>query len=355
MYRAAMAAPDFDPSAPEVLVWADQATASLAGEVLERMGSTVRAVGVAGPRDAGVDRLAKTCGLEAGDDLRHLLVDRPARYALLASLHCVTPADIALIRETGCTVLLLEPMSVALADLEPALAQAAAEIVFLPSMRQSPGTLAAADPADALGPIHQIAYRSVGPAGHGSLHARLFDAWATLLTWTDLPEVLTAHIVRADTSSTSTPVPRSEADAQSHRVGWVTAHGRIAPAVDQPGTAGGVGVSVVVSDCSVTHQRRLEVMGRDGQLTLDDAGYRLVARDAKGQPVVDQGEDFGEPLDYAELIARQWRRLIDRRSSARDEPPALRHRQTMACCMTCHLSARTGQGESPRRLLEIQG
>src|SRR5690606_6946868 len=117
-----------------------------------------------------------------------------------------------------------------------------------------------------------------------------------------------------------------------------------------------------VSDRLNTHRRLLQVIGDQGALDLTDTAYRMYSKDGT---LVDEGTGLGsgefpglaDPAAssdaFAELIAAQWRRLLDRGPAA--PTPVETEAQVLACCLACQLSARTGEAESPRKLLQMHG
>ena len=172
-----------------------------------------------------------------------------------------------------------------------------------------------------------------GSADAGSMFFRLFDAWIGVLDFIELPETIDAELSPASGGG----VP----DDPRQLTGRLTAHARL-PGV---GSAG-----ILVSDQAAELTRRLTVVGEQAQLIITAGGYRLTKSDGE---VMDEHQAEREPT-YLEQVAAQWRRLIDQRT-APPEHRAERERNALACCHACLLSARTGQPESPGRVLELAG
>jgi hypothetical protein len=106
---------------------------------------------------------------------------------------------------------------------------------------------------------------------------------------------------------------------------------------------------LAVTDRAGQRSRRLEAIGDEAQLTVTDAGYSLWQ--VTGDEIDSHPPADPEP-SYIQLIVDQWQRLIERPATA--HPPASRdHARALACVEACLLSARTGQPENPRKLLEM--
>lgn len=328
-----------DPTAPEVTVWLDEAYEKPITGLIDVMGGGVRPIAVGGPVAEGRARLARALDVPQYDDLRKMLVDQPAGFLLLGTVNGVGEDDLPMAMARGAAVLSYEPVAGSLGELEhlvePAVpadggAHLGGRIVHTPGFERSPGFLAAADPHDALGEQRTLAMTNLGPKGAGSLFTRLFDAWVTLLGFMDLPETISASL-----TGQNGPVPDSPRDL----TGRLTAHSR------QPD--GGSAV-IFASDQAAPTPRSLHTLGDESQLLITDAGYIL--RRLAGE-VVDEYTHDG-PTSPTDLVAHQWRRLIDQRAPAGD-PGMTRERSALACCLACQLSARTGQPESPARLAQM--
>jgi hypothetical protein len=307
------------------------------------MGNTVQPIGVAGPRAAEVDTLAKSLHCPREDDLRKLLVDRPSAFLLLATMQHVALDDLQLALSQGAVVLTLEPVAAELHELagvyspSPLRAAGAGQvapqgaIVQLPSFIQSPGYLSAANPTEALGDQRMIRFTTCGRDTESSLFARLLDAWQTVLQFAEMPESVDASLIG--------PLQQIP-DELRELTGRLAAHARL------PGSSS---ILLEISDRAAAAQRDLHILGEEAQLTVTDSSYQL--RHTNGT-LLDEGGDHAQRLSYLDLIVNQWRRLLDRPAiPARDDVPILE--QALACCLATRLSARTGQPENPRKLLEV--
>ncbi len=321
---------------PEVTIWTDARHAPLAGEVMNLMGSALKPIGVGGPPVTEVNQLAKDLSCQPHDDLRKLLVDRPAAYLLMNSLGGVTPDDLHAVTDQGTTVLTLEPIASDLQGLSTSLklgttTGAPGRILSAPTFGQSPGFLSAADPYELLGDRRAIRFTSDGQPGHGSLFARLFDAWLTVLSFTLMPETIDASLVG--------PLVEPPEDLRA-LTGSLLAHARM------PGENAAL---LEVTDTAGRTGRVLRVHGDLASLSIKDSAYTLRGPDGK---ILDQTDDSG-PDGFVDMLAAQWRRLLDQPNSAVQPAHAQPQADAMACCLACLLSIRTGQPESPVKLLEM--
>jgi hypothetical protein len=332
-----MAAASF---AHETTIWTDGRRAPLAGAIATAMGEAVSVLGVGGPREAAVDELGRELDRPRVDDLRKLLVDRPARYLLLTTLAGVTRQDLVLAGKQQTTVLLLEPVAASLAELTGLGLSVRGEgagkanlpwMVTLPSFLEGPGFSRAADPTESLGARRLISFHSFGQATEGSLLARLVDGWRTVLHFGQLPESVDASLADGGT------VPDDPRQAS----------GRLATHARMPDGSAAV---LAVSDQAGQRLRRLEAIGEAAQLTVADTDYALWQ--TTGELIDDHREANGEPR-YIELIVTQWQRLMQRTRWPRDPIAERDQARALACCEACLLSARTGQPENPRKLIEM--
>ncbi len=321
---------------PEVTIWTDACHAPLAGELMNLMGSALKPIGVGGPPVAEVSQLAKELDCQPHDDLRKLLVDRPAAYLLMTSLGGVTHDDLHAITDQGTAVLTLEPIASDLQGLSAskklgAQPGAAGRILQAPVFGQSPGFLSAADPYELLGDRRAIRFTSDGRPEHGSLFARLFDAWLTVLNFTLMPETIDASLVG--------PLIEPPEDLRS-LAGSLLAHARM---------PGANAILLEVTDTAGRSGRVLRVHGDSASLRITDSTYTLSNPDGD---MLDEATGSG-PDGFVDMLAAQWRRLLDQPNSAGSASHAQHQADAMACCLACLLSIRTGQPESPVKLLEM--
>lgn len=326
----------------ETTLWIDGDRAAVAGAVVETMGPALSVLAVGGPRESAVDRLAHELERPRIDDLRKLLVDYPATYLLIATRSTISAELLAVAAEQQTTVVTLEPVAGSLAEwasLGQPLSEATVpptrpilpRIVNMPAFLDGPGFFRAAEPGESLGPGRLISFHATGVAEQGSLLSRLFDAWRTILHFADTPESIDASLAG------SAVVP----DALRQAKGRLGAHARMPD---------GAGATLAVTDRAGRAERRLEAIGEQAHLTVTDTDYTL---HQIGGALIDHHRSPEGPMSYVALIADQWHRLIDRPKTPRGKTDAIQQARALACCEASLLSARTGQAESPRKLMEM--
>lgn len=326
--------------APEIVVWIDAPRAALVTQLLDVMGAEVKPIGVGGPRVTEVDDLARRLDAPREDDLRKLVVERPAAFLFLATMDGVGHEDLAAAAAQETTILTLEPLAADLPELERLAGRTPgsrdgrtvlSRVARVPTFTQSPGYLRSSDPHEVLGDRRLIACESCGRPETGSLFARLYDAWHTVLGFAPLPESIDASLSG----------PMNDIPDDLRRV-----HGQIAAHARMPD---GHNAVVHVADNASDHRRRLHVVSPQAELRISDTGYDL--RHADGA-IVDEGDVKPGGVTFIDLVAAQWRRLLDRPPGFSDAPPG-REAEALACCLAALLSARTGQPESPRKLMDL--
>ncbi|MEM9109065.1 MAG: hypothetical protein AAGC72_03495 [Planctomycetota bacterium] len=330
-----------DVSAPEVTVWVDDDRLVTVRSLLDMMGTSVRPIAFGSPKSHAASDWATHLDIPMFDDLRQVLVQHPSAFILLGTLEGVGPDDLPMAVAQGSKVLAIEPVGTTVAEHAQAYritkpadgsTRPAGRIVHAPAFDRSAGFLAAAAPHDSLGEHRAVQMTHAGSADSGSMFFRLFDAWISVLDFIELPERIDAELSTGGSTNTVPDDPRQ-------LTGRLTAHARL-PGV---GSAG-----VLVSDHAAELTRRLTVIGDQAQLVITAGGYKLTETSGK---VVDHLDADVEP-GYLDQLAAQWRRLIDQRTPP-PEHRATREQHALACCHACLLSARTGEPESPQRMLEI--
>lgn len=325
---------------PEVSVWSDGRSAHTLARLIDLMGASVNPIGIGGPRPSELKPLAEAADAQASDDLRKLIVDHPSAYLLLATMEQVGPGELAMAAQQHTTILALEPPAADLQTLASlrqrprSRAGATAtcpldSIVHVPAFLASPGFLSAAEPYDVLGADRVVQIASLGGRGEGSLFARLYDLWHTVLELVAMPVSIDASLI-----DPSGQVPDDLRDI----AGRVAGHARVAE---------GGAVAFLAADTASAAGRSMHVLGDGGRLRVDDASYEL--RDGEGQLLDEQ--PVAGVADFVELIAQQWGRLLDGRTAVPGQGE--HHAAALACCLATLLSARTAEPENPRKLLEL--
>lgn len=324
---------------PEVAIWTDQHRAPLARQVIDLMGLRVSLIAVGGHRYGQLDSFASDFDTDRYDDMRKMVIDRPTAFLLLISMDGVTIEDINAALDNGTTILGLEPVTTEISGTEitarhQIVTGDRGRFLLTPAFDASIGWTDAVDPKEVLGKVRLISARTVGASQNGSLFARLFDIWHLILRFTDMPQNIDASLV-----GRIKRIPDSLRQAS----GVLAAHGRTCLGIN------GCSVLVEASDTQAADQRQMYLVGDHGQLLVTDTGYQLHDKSGK---LIDSLEPSPCPPDRAVLIADHWQRLLDRRVDHDFAAESRQKTMALACCLTCLLSARTGQSESPGNLLE---
>ncbi|MCC7192655.1 MAG: hypothetical protein IT444_07725 [Phycisphaeraceae bacterium] len=328
----------------EVVIWTDTARAPLAQRIVDRMGMSVRVIGLGGSRSAEVAALGRTFDSPTQDDFRKLIIDRPAAFVLLMTMEGLSREDLSAATTQGATVLTIEPPLAGLEMLGPVRGSeilpdtsrstggTAGSVALLPAFVRSSGWISAADPHEHVGTAQLVSFTSLGLPNECSLFARLYDAWRTILHFTALPETVDATLVSVLSASPDNPRAAT---------GHLALHARLA------GTAAAL---IEVSDNGVIPRRNLHVLADKGRLEIGDSSYSLSSLDGQ---TVDHATSEKTP-DFAELVADSWQRFISRPDLAATDGAGSLPIHTLACCLATLLSARTRQPESPQKILALQ-
>lgn len=348
-----------DSLSPELILWTDSPRASLCGHIIRAMGSSVRLIGVGGPRGGDSAQVAQQYSLSHTDDLRKLLIEYPATYLLLASTLHVDPKLLQLAMNQGTTVLTLEPVASNFDQIISTKApQGDGRLLALPAFTFCPAWTKAGDTQDLLGTIRLIAFESVGPIIHHSLQARLAEAWQVISRFAAMPESIDSTLL-----GVLSEVPEDPRALTGH----LTAHARLPR---------GAAAQVTLSDQASVHSRRLHVIGDQGRLVMTDLTYQLYGQDEKNNkhdvliedvdlssslpvseiPTAQVAKETGRLAEdeannmFAQLAANQWRRLIDHPDHPWQTSSTQDQTANLACQLASLLSARTGQSESPGKM-----
>ncbi len=311
----------------ETLIWTDAPRAALIEQVAQRVeGLSVLAVG--GPRKAEVKPLAESLDAEPYDDLRKMLVDRPGSSLVLGTMDGARLDDLRQAVEQGADVLALEPPCDENGRTlrwergqEPA-----GRLVHAPMLRLSPAWLSAADPQQVLGRLCAVSLALLGPAEAGSLFTRLYDAMDWIVSTLGIPQGIEARLTGPLSEPPENPTGLT---------GRMTAHLHFSD---------GASATLLAADRAAVWSRQMSVVGESGQLLMDDRGYQIFAAGA------DEADAAAvAPNDPVELIARQWRWMIDHRMG----PERIDLAGVLASCRAALLSARTGETESPDTFMKL--
>jgi hypothetical protein len=315
------------PEQARLLVWIDQPHRDLAIEVVRRSGMKALVVGSADPVASG--ELAATLASEREDDLR-VAVQRPDLDAVLLATTDDSIADLRILRQSGLRILSIEPRPGSMAELMDDHEDADAAS-FAPLLRRSVGFRAATDVLPNFGEPRCVSIFFRCGKDQGSLFARLFDAMDIVQAICGQPEQIDAAL--------ASPVPGLPGVPEIVRGlrGSLTMNMRF----PQNRCA-----CVAASDQAGSWFRGVTVLGEGGCLRIHDDGFEWV--DADGSKV----DSFlgRQPMDYADLVADQLVRLVERRDLS--DPP-IDSGRLLALCESARVSCLTGQSETPRKMLEM--
>lgn len=309
----------------------------MAKDILSAMGSAITPVAFGGPPHSQVAQAAKALGVDCFDDLRQTLIDKPPRYLLLAGCDTVQEEVFIAANDASIRVLTLDPVAATFSGLSaraPKKSNSRSIADMLPSFEQAASVLNLGQIDDHLGGRRLVKAVGLGPDNHQDLFTRLYDLWSIILHFVDPPESISASLSGPTSSDHSVP------DNPRRLSGHMAVHGR--------GLSGSAVLLHVGITPDPTEERHLQVFGDRGRLTLTENGFDLSDDfdDFHDQAVFDTAPS----ASFAEACAAQWRQMLVRPCDhpGRKAAMASEHdEQTLACCLACQLSARTGQSESP--------
>jgi hypothetical protein len=341
-----------------LMVWATADQASMVVRIARRLRRPLRIIG--GPRDqdaAAVIAAADEAGVIDASapptrvaDLRHALStlapDRGLDRVLVAARGALEVDERAALRACPMPVTSLEPRPARLPDFlaEPE----GDDHVRTPRLTGSAAWRLASDAIAEFGPIRLLEVAMAGRPAEGSVHARLHDAMDVLDRLLTLPAGVAAGM------------DRGRGDVPEHLAGL-----RGSMAVELRGDDGWC-ATLACTDAAPAWSRRVTATGESGRFVLDDEGFtrwgpdggileRLrVAGEGGGDAVdSDAGDRDADDADpgiaaIAGTIARPPGDPVDRLS--RD-----RRIRLYALCEAARLASRTGERESPGRLIGVFG
>ena len=308
-----------------IAVWADADQEPLLRDVAAHEHLKLVAVGSDGSDDAA--RLSTALPAPRVENIRKAALLDDLDILWLAAPTTIDPATIKLIRERPLRVLSSHPHPASLGEL-PAQAEDIAAIRFTPPMRRSEGFRAASDILPDFGIARCVNITMRSGVGQGNLLARLYDAVDVIESLCGQPEAIDAALV-----SPMPGVAESLADLHGHMtINMRFSENRCA--------------CVAVSDQAGTWFRGVTVLGDNGCLRISDDGFEWIAADGRQL----ESHQSAQPATLATLITDYMLRLLGRLDT-NDAPPDAP--KLLAICEAARLSCRTGEGESPRKLLKM--
>ena len=263
------------------------------------------------------------------DDMRQALAEVPADLILLGDISGIDPPVITYLRKLqnqGIKVFSLEPLPGTLMEMTEIEERGAAEL--LPMMRHSPGFIAAESLLESFGEIRCVNISFRAGTGEGSLAARLFSAFDIIERLCGTPETIDAVLV-GNTGSIPEKLPGIN--------GHLTANLRYAD---------NQAACIAVSDQAGKWSRGVTILGEGGCLRVDDIAAEWIGLDGN---IVDEAVTT-EISDLSDLLAKHVDRALNTTSTVIPPP---RHATILALCEAALLSARTGQNESPLKMLKM--
>jgi predicted dehydrogenase len=300
---------------PGLIAWLSAGQEPHLRDLLER--AAVDLVAVTAPHPQEATALARAFAVDALPDLRAALQHERADVLWLAAPVDHLEREQRPLRPREPALLAAEPFPRSVGE---TIVAPDSRIEVAPLLRWAPGHVAAAEVVSQLEGPFAVSVQLVSGPGEGTLLGRLFDGL-------DLIESCCGPVERVDGAAWG---PRGD-----HR--HVTANLRFGD---------GRGAALTVSHGAGSWFREATLLGDESCLRIWDDGFALSRR---GRPTERLG-GRGAPVRYGHLVAHQMSRRLERRPP--QAPPADTTR-LLALCEAVWLSARTGQGESPRRLLEL--
>ena len=312
-------------STVRLIAWIEPGQEELIRDAVKCGGFELAAVG-SYDTAAGV-RLSESLETNRVATLREAVLQDDAGLLWLAAGRRIEPDERRLIREAGLLTITSEPMPGSVAEVLSD-SREAVTARFVPLMRQSPGYRAAREVFEQFGQRQCVNIFLGSAPGQGSLFARLFDAM-------DLAQTLCGSIEMLDAAlcGEMSGVPETLGGLHGHlTLNMRFSDNRCACAA--------------VSDQAGGWFRAITLLGEGGCVRIEDDGFNWTAPD--GHTI----DSHREPqlLSPGELVAMQVRRLLDH-LDATDPPPD--EAGILTLCEAARLSCRTGQGEVPRKMLEM--
>lgn len=311
---------------PRLIVWAEPAQDALVEEAVRTAGADLVAVGSS--TSAGASALAALLGVPKVADLRQAAQRDDVDVIWLATNDPLEADARRRLREAEIVAVSTEPRPMVFTEvlIDPDEARTAP---FVPLFRRSAGYRAALDVLEDFGPRCAVNVCVGGGPGEGTLFARLFDAM-------DLLETLCGTALGIDAALAGPLSSAPEALAALH--GHLTANLRYGD---------NVCASITASDCAGAWFRRATIVGEERVLTITDGGYALSG--PPGEPWETGGTD--ERLTPGALTGLEIVRRLDDLDAG---TPPVNVPAVLAQCEAARLSCRTGQGETPQKLLSMR-
>lgn len=296
------------------------------------------------PGSGGSAIVADSLSTERCIDFRHQILELNPDLVWVLTLDEVGDEERALLqRGSGRPVLTLEPLPAGISDC-PSPNDASNSVVLSPLLRLTQMVGVFNDIRDSFGAVRSINVTMRGHRIHGSLYARLTDA-------VDITEYLCGSAEQVD-AAMSGPLGEPP-DSLRAMHGHITVNARFTE---------NCCACIHVSDLGASWARGLTILGEGGCIRLTDRVFEWWDQDGKlvdtstlrelsGSRSSGKSTD-GSPDQFAEAFLLDAVRSAFDASRQAATPPSNVAR-TVAVCEAIRLSLRTGQSESPRKILQL--
>ena len=323
------------------LAWLSPIQAELAAGIARHAGLTITRVGCSDAEKSGAGAdLARALHATPADDLRSALASSEIDAVLIGAItpdeseHTLLAPDVLRgLTQHGVRVFSLAPPPGRIGDPGQSFTSGPGPIEMVPMLRRSPGFQAAMTALESFGAIRTVAISARCGVARGSLGARLVDAMDAALALLGEPDSIDATIAAP---ACAAPQPETLLELR----------GDCSALLRCPD---GRSASVSLTDQAGQWFRGVTILGERGCLRVEDDAFEWI--DPDGQPI-DRSERADEHPDPARIIGQ----AIARRLSGVTEPEDPRVRlRAIGMAEAAALSARTGQPESPAKLLHLAG
>ncbi|HCD30861.1 MAG TPA: hypothetical protein DER01_00535 [Phycisphaerales bacterium] len=314
----------------ELILWTNAQRAPLAEQIINQLAGRVTFLAIGGERQPAVTDLARNHDLPFDDDLRKLMIEHPPAGLLLLATDEVGIKDLESAAQSQMMIHTIAPVTSSIPHVSPTTVHCG----LLPRFNQCAGWAQAADPLSSLGKLDQIHFTNIGPQTDATLFAQLVDSWEHLLSMSEMPTDVDAVL------SSPQAIPES--------LEKITGHLCI-----QARLANGGCIQMTLSDRAAMSRRQMMLFGDEGQIIVTDTSYELYQPDGT---IIDNWDGGTDIPSYAQLISDSWyNALTNPYAQAVDEALVIKRRKAaLGCAHACLISARTGESETPGRVLELQ-
>lgn len=331
----------------QAIVWLRPEQADLGRRLIDALDLDVVAAGSGG---TSRNRPGEMFGCAMSDDFRRTLSEAPDAALVLLSIGederdaLTHPSSLARgVMESTSPILTIEPIAGSLremrrwSDESPAFF---ARVGRSPSLLASPGGMSAIESLESFGRVRSIDLACRAGAREVSLAALLLDAMEFVSATLGEPESIGASMSGVDAIS---GLRISAGDSFLSMAGDLTAHLRYS---DDRAAA------ISLSDCAGAWSRGVTLLGPGGCIRFDDERFEWI--DPSGSTLDDSFSPIAEPPMYEALAAQQAQRFFGKQGAGAPTP-TVRLLEAYAFVEAAHLSARTGQPESPATIRRMAG